>query len=241
MIYDIDRYIYIYMYMIYVYVFICASAYIFYVLCTFCCLLLSPLRSLILRNASRKPLWRLAAKSFGNHFVLHLAQAEKVLWGTTKSRWFEAPLTFYTHNPVSGLRDLGIQHDSTIFCTTLMKKKTFQPNKRWLCKKVITEKTRGFFPPGKPPKPPFGDSWAPLDRRRLLLGMEVSCLSNRSGGLFFHILSLLHCVEQQSQIFTLFLPFSFFFSGAIKILFNFDNLFFFACENCPSLTFHHFC
>lgn len=174
-----------YMYMIYVYVFICASAYTFYVLCTFCCLLLSPLRSLILRNASRKPLWRLAAKSFGNHLVLHLAQAEKVLWGRTKSRWFEARLTFYTHNPVSGLRDLGIQHDSTIFCTTLMKTKIhFSPKTLTFQKGNYWENT-WFFHQENPPKPPFGDSWAPLDRRRLLLGMEVSCLSNRSGGLFF--------------------------------------------------------
>ena len=111
---------------------------------------------------------------------------------------------------MSGLRDLGIQHDSTIFCTTLMKKQTFQPNNVDFAKGNYWENT-WVFSTRKTPKPPFGDSWAPLDRRRLLLGMEVSCLSNRSGGLFFHILSLLHCVEQQSQIFTLFLPFSFFF------------------------------
>lgn len=229
------------MYKIYVYVFICASAYTFHVLCTFCCLLLSPLRSLILRNASRKPLWRLAAKSFGNHLVLHLAQAEKVLWGTTKSRWFEARLAFYTHNPVSGLGDLGIQHDSTIFCTTLMKKKKhISAQKRWLFKKVITGKTRGFFPPGKPPKPPFGDSWAPLDRRRLLLGMEVSCLSNRSGGLFFpYFKSASLCWTTKSDLFYLYL--SAFFRVQSRYCSTLTIWCSFACENCPSLTFHHFC
>lgn len=157
------------MYKIYVYVFICASAYTFHVLCTFCCLLLSPLRSLILRNASRKPLWRLAAKSFGNHLVLHLAQAEKVLWGTTKSRWFEARLAFYTHNPVSGLGDLGIQHDSTIFCTTLMKKKKthFSPKTLTFQKGNYWENT-WVFSTRKTPKTAFRRFMSPLGSPSLI-------------------------------------------------------------------------